>query len=56
MTECAALKSKTYKYLIDDNDENMKAKGAKKFFIKRKVKCEDNKNSIKTNQLQKEIS
>ena len=40
MTEFTALIPKTCKYLIDDGDENKKATGTKKCFIKRKLKIE----------------
>ena len=38
MRDFAAVRPKTYSYLIDDNDENKKGKDAKKCAIKRKLK------------------
>ena len=35
MAEFANLTPKTYSYLVDDSDENKKAKGKKKFVVKR---------------------
>ena len=37
------LRVKTYRYLIDDDSEDEKAKGAKRFVIKRKLKFENYK-------------
>ena len=37
MTEFATLRLKTHNYLIDDSDENKKAKGRRKCVIKRKL-------------------
>ena len=34
MTEFSALRQKIYNYLTDENDENKKAAGKKKFIIK----------------------
>ena len=36
MTKFAGLKSKIYRYLTNNSDENEKAKGTKMFFIKQK--------------------
>ena len=41
MKTFVGLRAKTYSYLIDNNEEDKKAKGIKKFVIKRKVKCKD---------------
>ena len=37
MKEFVELKAKTYAYLMDDDTEHTKAKGTKKFVIKREV-------------------
>ena len=41
MTVFAALRTKTYSYLTDDNKESKKAKSAKQCIIKRKPKLEN---------------
>ena len=41
MKEFAVLSSKIYSYLTDNNDEDKKAKVAKKCIIKRKLKFEE---------------
>ena len=58
--EFVGLRSKTYSYLKDINDENKKAKGTKKLAIKRKHEFQDYKNCLeavqkerKTNYLRK---
>ena len=38
MKEFVGLRPKTHSCLKDNNDEDKKAKGTKKFFIKRKLK------------------
>ena len=38
ITRFAALKPKTYSYLIDDGDDNKKAKGTKMCVMKKKSK------------------
>ena len=40
MTKFVGLRAKTYSYLIDDGNEDKKAKGTKKYAIKRKLKFE----------------
>ena len=37
ITEVVAIRPKTYAYLIDDGSEHKKAKGTKKYVIKRKL-------------------
>ena len=37
MTKFVGLRAKTYSYLIDDGSEDEKAKGTKKYLIKRKT-------------------
>ena len=44
MIEFVAFRAKTCSYLKDNNDEDKKAKGTKKFVIKRKLKFQDYKN------------
>ena len=51
MTKFVGLVAKTYSYLIDDGDEDKKAKGTKKCVIKRKVKFEKYKNYLEATQL-----
>ena len=46
ITEFVALRPKTYSYLTDDCKENKKAKGAKKFVIKRMIKFDDYKKCL----------
>ena len=60
MKEFVRLRTKTYSYLKDNNDEDKNAKGTKKFIINRKLKFEDYKNCLevaeiknKTNHLEK---
>ena len=43
ITESKTLKPKTYSYLTDDCKEDKKAKGTKKFVIKRNIKFNDYK-------------
>ena len=43
MTEFVALRPKTYSHLRDDYKEDKKAKGTKKYVIKRKLKFNDYK-------------
>ena len=40
MTKFVELRAKPYSYLIDESSEDKKAKGTKKFVIKRKLKFE----------------
>ena len=49
MTELVALRPNTYSYLMDNGSENKKAKGTKKFVIKRRLKCNDYKNCFLDN-------
>ena len=49
MTEFAALRPKTYSYLMDDGNSNKKAKGTKKCVIKRTLKFNDYKNCLRNN-------
>ena len=43
MKEFSRLRTKKYSYLIDDKDEDRKAKDTQKCFLKRKLKFEDYK-------------
>ena len=52
MTKFIGLKAKTYSYLIDDRSKDKKAKGTKKWAIKRKHKFENHKNCLKANQIE----
>ena len=52
MAEFAALRPRTYSYLMDDGNSNKKAKGTKECVIKRRLKFNDNKYCL----LNKEIS
>ena len=49
MTEFVALRPKTYSYLTDDCKEDKKAKGTKKFIIKRRIKFNDYKDCLLNN-------
>ena len=46
ITEFVALRPKTYSYLTDDCKEDRKAKGTKKYVIKRMIKFDDYKNCL----------
>ena len=46
MTKFVGLRAKTYSYLIDDDREDEKAKGTKKYIIKRKPKFENYKSCL----------
>ena len=54
MVQFAALRPKAYCCLIDDSDENKKAKGTKKCVTKRNIKFKDYKNCLEENQLKNE--
>ena len=51
--EFAVFRSKTYRRLTDDKDENKKAKGIRKCVIKLKLRFEDYKNCLEVNHLEK---
>ena len=51
MTKFVRLRANTYSYLKDDGSEDKKAKGTKKYVIKRKLKFENYKNCLEVNQL-----
>ena len=46
ITEFVTLRPKTYSYLTDDGKEYKKAKGTKKYIIKRMIKFDDYKNCL----------
>ena len=46
ITEFVTLRPKTYSYLTDDGKEDKKAKGTKKYVIKRMIKFNDYKNCL----------
>ena len=46
MTKFAALRLKTYSVLMDDSNNNKKAKGTKKIAIKRTLKFNDYKDCL----------
>ena len=51
ITKFVGLRSKTYSYLKDNNDEGKKTKGAKGCVVKRKLKFKDYKNWLKSSQI-----
>ena len=55
MMKFVGLRAITYSYLIDDSNEDKKAKDTKKFVIKRKLKFENYKNYLEVTQLDNKI-
>ena len=51
MTKFAALRPKTYFYLMDDGNNDKKAKGTKKCVIKRRHIFNDYKNCLLNNEI-----
>ena len=51
MTEFAALRPKVYSYLIDDGKNDKKAKGTKKYVVKRRLKFNDYKDCLLSNEI-----
>ena len=51
MTEFVALRPKTYCYLMDDGNDDEKAKGTKKCVIKRILKFNDYRNCLFKNEI-----
>ena len=51
MTKFAALRPKTYSYLMDDGNSDKKAKGTKKCVLKRVLKFNDYKNCLLKNEI-----
>ena len=46
ITEFVTLRPKTYSYLTDDSEEDKKAKGTKKYVIKKMIKVDDYKKCL----------
>ena len=55
ITEFVGLRSKTYSYLIDNDNKDQKAKETKKCVIKRILKFDDYKNCMTNNQITTQI-
>ena len=53
MKEFVGLRAKTYSYLKDNKGEDKKAKGTKKYVIKRKLKFQDYKTCLEASELVK---
>ena len=51
MTEFAIIRSKTYSYLMDDDNSDKKTKGTKKYVIKRVLKFNDYKDCLLNNEI-----
>ena len=51
MTECVDLRPKSYSYLIDDGNKDKKAKGTKKYVIKRILKLNYYENCLLNNKV-----
>ena len=51
MKDFPVLTTKTYTYLTHNHEDNKKAKGKKKFTIKRKLRSEDYIHCLETNQI-----
>ena len=51
MTEFAALRPKTYSYLIDDGNSHKKAKGTEKCVINQRLKYNDYKYCLLNNEI-----
>ena len=51
MTDFAALRPKTFSYLMDDGKSDKKAKGTKKYVIKRRLKFNDYKDYLLNNEI-----
>ena len=51
ITEFAALRPKSYSYLMDDGNSDKKAKGTKKCVIKRRLKFNDYKDCLLNNEI-----
>ena len=56
MKKSAGLRAKNYSYLIDEDSEEKKAKGRKKYVTKRKLKFENYKNCSEATQLENKIN
>ena len=56
MKKYVGLRAKTYGYLKDNNDEDKKEKGTKKFVIKRNLKFRYYKKCLKASQIENKIN
>ena len=56
MKKFAILRAKIYGYLIDDGNEDKKAKGTKKFVIKTNLELENYKNCLEPTELENKIN
>ena len=56
MTKFVGLRAKTQSYILDDGNEDKKAKDTKKCVIKRKLKFENYKNCLQATQLDNKIN
>ena len=56
MKEFATLRGKTRSCLTNYKDEDKKAKGTKRYAIKRKLKFEDNKNCLEATRIENKIN
>ena len=56
MKKFVGLTAKTYSYLKGNNDKDKKAKGTKKYVIKRKLKFRDYKKCVKASHNENEIN
>ena len=56
MKELVGLRAKTYRYLKGNNDEDKKAKGTKKYVVKRELKFQDYKNCLEAAQTENKIN
>ena len=54
--EFVGLRAKKYSYLQDNNNEDKKARGTKKFVIKGKLKFQDYKNCLEEAQSENKIN
>ena len=56
MTKFVGLRAKTYSYLIDDGSDDKKAKGTKKWVMKKQLKFENYKNCLEATKLENKIN
>ena len=56
MKKYVGLRAKTYSYSEDNNDEDRKAKGAKKCVVKRNLKFDDYKSCFEAAQIENKIN
>ena len=55
LKELRRLRAQTYRYITDNNNESKKARGTKKYIVKRKLKFENYKNCLQGSQLENKI-